>query len=64
MYIYTIENLHLGEIRLLRSALDVITVNGSDAKFVANLQTKLESEIAQIEEKLAAENKPPAPPKK
>jgi Tfp pilus assembly protein PilN len=37
------------EISFLRQALDLVTVNGKDAKFLANLQTKLENELAEIQ---------------
>jgi len=37
-----------GEISLLRQSLDLITITGKDAKFVASLQIKLESELEQI----------------
>lgn len=37
------------EIAFLRQALEAVTINGKDAKFLANLQTKLENEIAQIQ---------------
>jgi hypothetical protein len=36
------------EISILRQALDIITITGKDAKTIASLQMKLESEIAQI----------------
>lgn len=42
-----------GEISLLRQSMDLITISGKDAKFVANLQTKLESELEQINNMLA-----------
>lgn len=45
----TLENLHLGEIKLMRKALDVIQISGSDAQFVANLQIKLDTKIQQVE---------------
>jgi len=32
----------------LRQALDIITITGKDAKTIAGLQIKLESEIAEI----------------
>lgn len=41
-------NLTPGEISLLRQSLDLITITGKDAKFVASLQIKLESELEQI----------------
>lgn len=39
----------LSELQLLRQSLDVITITGRDAKVVASLQTKLESEIQAIQ---------------
>jgi hypothetical protein len=36
------------EISILRQSLDVITITGKDAKTIASLQVKLESEIAEI----------------
>ncbi len=36
------------EISILRQALDIVTITGKDAKTIAGLQMKLESEIAQI----------------
>jgi len=36
------------ELNFLRQALDLVTVKGTDAKFLAGLQEKLESELAQI----------------
>ncbi len=41
-------DLSLAEIRLLRQSLDVITITGKDAQFIASIQTKLESELHQI----------------
>lgn len=57
MYIHSIENLHLGEIKLIRKALDEIKITGADAKFVAILQEKVEHTIKESE-------KPRATPKK
>lgn len=51
MYNNTLENLHLGEITLIRKALDNIPITGADAKFVAALQTKVESKIEEINKK-------------
>ncbi len=42
----------LGELQVMRQSLDVITITGKDAKVIANLQTKLESEMAQIQQML------------
>jgi hypothetical protein len=36
------------ELNFLRQALDLVTVKGTDAKFLAGLQEKLENELAQI----------------
>jgi hypothetical protein len=47
MNIFSIE-LTLPEIQTLRQSLDVITIAGKDAQFLAALQLKLESEIQQI----------------
>jgi hypothetical protein len=55
MMVFSIDNLQIGEIRLLRQALDVIQITGKDAQYVANLQLKLESEMKQIEEFIKTE---------
>lgn len=49
---FTIENLTLEEIQVLRQSLNVIEIKGSSAQFIANLQIKLDGEIAQIKEML------------
>ena len=49
MNIFSID-LTVNEIQLLRQSLDIISIKGTDAKFVANLQSKLESELLQIQE--------------
>lgn len=51
MNIFSID-LTVNEIQLLRQSLDIISIKGTDAKFVANLQSKLESELLQIQEML------------
>jgi len=48
MNLFSIDLMH-GEIQLLRQSLDLISISGKDAKFVANLQVKLEQELAQIQ---------------
>lgn len=53
--IFSIDNLQMGEIRLLRQALDVIQITGKDAQYVANLQIKLDNEMRQIEEFIKTE---------
>ena len=45
---YSVE-LSLEEISLVRSSLDAIQIQGSNAKLVAGLQTKLEEAIFQIQ---------------
>ena len=54
MNIFQVE-LTLNEIQLIRQSLDVISISGKDAKFVATLQVKLEREMAQIQEILKQE---------
>ena len=41
-------DLTVSEIQLLRQSLDIITITGKDAKFVASLQSKLERELSEI----------------
>lgn len=55
MNIFTIDNLQLEEIRLLRQSLNIIEIKGSSAIFVATLQVKLDGEIHQIESMLREE---------
>lgn len=38
----------LNELIFLRQASDVVNISGKDAKFLANLQTKLEHEITEV----------------
>jgi len=38
------------EISTIRKSLDVVSISGKDAKFLANLQNKLDSEIANIQQ--------------
>ena len=52
MNIFSID-ITIPEIQLLRSSLDVITVSGKDAKFVAGLQIKLEQEMQYIQQMIA-----------
>ena len=51
MDIFTIELTH-NEIIFIRQCLELPSITGRDAKFLANLQIKLEGEIIQIEEML------------
>lgn len=43
-------DLTAADISLLRNSLDVITISGKDAKIIANLQYKLEHELASIQQ--------------
>jgi len=54
MNIFSID-LTVNEIQLLRQSLDIISIKGTDAKFLANLQIKLENELLQIQEILKQE---------
>ena len=57
MNLFTIENLSLEEISLLRQSLNIIEIKGSSAIFVATLQVKLDQEISQIHAMLGEEEK-------
>lgn len=57
MNVFSIENLQLEEIKLLRQSLNVIQITGASAQFVANLQNKLDYEINQIEIMLVEDTK-------
>jgi hypothetical protein len=48
MDIYSID-VTLNEIMFIRQALDLVTISGKDAKYVASLQYKLENEIQEIQ---------------
>jgi hypothetical protein len=54
MDIFSIDVTH-NEIAFMRQSLDLVTISGKDAKFLANLQIKLENELMQIEQMKAAE---------
>ena len=54
MEIFSIDVTH-NELAFLRQSLDVVSVSGKDAKFLANLQTKIETELSQIEQMKQAE---------
>lgn len=38
------------EISTIRQSLDVVSISGKDAKFLANLQNKIDSEIVNIQQ--------------
>lgn len=48
--------INLAEIQTLRNALDVVTITGKDAIFIANLQTKLSIEIERLQTNTETEN--------
>jgi hypothetical protein len=54
MDIFSIDVTH-NELAFLRQSLDVVSVSGKDAKFLASLQTKIETELFQIEQMKQAE---------
>lgn len=57
MDIFSIDVTH-NELAFLRQSLDLVTISGKDAKFLANLQIRLENELIQIEQmRLAEEQK-------
>lgn len=37
----------LAELQLIRAGLDALTIRGADAKYLAQLQTKIEEQIKQ-----------------
>ena len=40
------------ELQFLRQSLDLVTIKGTDAKFLASLQIKIETELAEIQQML------------
>ena len=40
------------ELQFLRQSLDLVTIKGTDAKFLASLQIKIETELAEIQRML------------
>jgi hypothetical protein len=57
MNVFTLQNLSLEEINLLRQSLNVIEIKGASAIFVATLQVKLDQEISQIRTMIQEEEK-------
>ena len=43
-------NLSTSELAIIRQSLDVITLNGKDARLLANLQSKLDEEIINVQQ--------------
>jgi hypothetical protein len=54
MYIVSID-LQPGELNFIRQALDLVTVKGTDAKFLASLQIKFETELAEVQKMIEQE---------
>ena len=44
-----------GELNFIRQALDLVTVKGTDAKFLASLQIKFETELAEVQKMIEQE---------
>jgi hypothetical protein len=40
------------ELQFLRQSLDLVTIKGTDAKFLASLQIKIETELTEIQQLL------------
>jgi hypothetical protein len=40
------------ELQFLRQSLDLVSIKGTDAKFLANLQIKIETELTEIQQLL------------
>lgn len=45
----------INELSFIRQALDMVSISGKDAKFLANLQTRIESEIVEAQKILQKE---------
>lgn len=54
MYIISMD-FQPGELSFIRQALDLVTVKGVDAKFLASLQIKIETELAEIQKTIEQE---------
>ena len=54
MDIFSIDVTH-NELAFIRQSLEIVTVSGKDAKFLATLQVKIENELMQIEQIKQAE---------
>lgn len=54
MDIFSID-LTLNEMAFIRQSLDVVSISGKDAKFLANLQVKIENEISEVQKMLQKE---------
>jgi hypothetical protein len=52
---FTLKNLHLGEIKIIRQSLNHIPIKGADASFLSNLQSKIDAELKSIQIRLNKE---------
>lgn len=57
MNLFSIDNLSIDEITLLRQSLNIIEIKGASAIFVATLQMKLDQELSQIRSMVEEEEK-------
>ena len=57
MNLFSIDNLSIDEITLLRQSLNIIEIKGASAIFVATLQMKLDQELLQIRSMVEEEEK-------
>jgi hypothetical protein len=44
------------ELQFLRQSLDLVSIKGTDAKFLASLQIKIETELAEIQKMLTQQD--------
>jgi len=49
-------DLTINEINFIRQCLELPSISGKDAKFLANLQSKIEQELAKIQQIKVTEN--------
>ena len=54
MDLFSVDFTH-NELVFIRQTLELPTISGKDAKFLANLQSRVENELTQIEQMKAAE---------
>jgi len=54
MDIFSVDFTH-NELNFIRQSLDTVSIQGRDAKFLANLQIKLENELQEIHNMLNSE---------
>ena len=57
MIIYSLDDLSLREIKAIRTSLNYITITGIDATFIALLQNKINTQLAEVETHIVQEEK-------